>query len=173
MAQDPDFQADLARYPPRAFLREQSIWAIYVYRLGRRLLKRRPGFLRSCLLKLHSILFRVVETITGISLPIEANIGPGLRIYHFGNIFVHPDAVLGRNCTLRQGVTIGNVGIQGPVPVIEDDVEFGAYSQVLGKVRVGNGAKIGVLSVVFEDVPPKATIMGNPGRILRDAKTSS
>jgi serine O-acetyltransferase len=52
-------------------------------------------------------------------------------------------------------------------------VEFGAYSQVLGKVRVGNGAKIGVLSVVFEDVPPKATIMGNPGRILRDAKTSS
>jgi len=166
MTRDPDFKADLSRYPPRSFLREQSIWAIFVYRRGRRLLKQRPGHLRSFQLKLHSLVFRLTETITGISLPIEANIGPGLRIYHFGNIFVHHHAFIGRNCTLRQGVTIGNLGEEGPVPKIGDDVEFGAYAQVFGGVRIGNGARIGALSVVLTDVPPGATVFGNPARIL-------
>lgn len=157
----------MARYPPRAAFREQSVWAIFVYRLGRRLIKRRPGFFNSLLLKMYSLLFRTVETCTEISLPVEAQIGPGLRIYHFGNIFIHPNAIIGRNCTLRQGVSIGNIGVQGPVPIIEDDVEFGAYAQVLGQVRVGRGARIGALTLVLDDVPAGATVMGNPGRILR------
>lgn len=164
---DPDFSADLERYPPRAALREQSVWAIYVYRLGRRLMKRKSSPFRSALLKFHSVLSRIVEMSTGICLPVEAQIGPGLRIYHFGNIFIHPDAIIGRNCTLRHGVTIGNIGVQGPVPIIEDDVEFGAYAQVLGDVRVGRGAKIGTLALVLEDVPSGATVMPSPGRIIR------
>ena len=166
MMNDPDFKADLARYPPRAFFREQSLWAVYVYRLGRRIASRKPGPLRSVQLKLHSLLHRIVETITGISLPIEAKIGPGLRIYHFGNIFVDPEAIIGRNCTLRQGVSIGNVGQPGAVPVIEDGVEFGAYAQVLGNVRIGQGARIGAMSVVLYDVPPGASTLGIPARIL-------
>jgi serine O-acetyltransferase len=166
MTRDPDFKADLARYPPGSFLREQSIWAIYVYRLGRRLRNRKPGALRYILLKCYSLIFRVVETSTGISLALEAEIGPGLRIYHFGNIFVHPRAVIGRNCTLRQGVTIGNIGAEGPVPVVEDDVEFGAYAQVLGSVRIGRGAKIGVMSLVLNDVPAGVTTIGVSARIL-------
>ena len=166
MTRDPDFRADLARYPARPFLREQSIWAIWVYRFGRRVFNRKQGALRYIQSKFYALIFRIVETSTGISLAPEAQIGPGLRIYHFGNIFVHPSAVIGRNCTLRQGVTIGNLGVEGPVPVVEDDVEFGAYAQVLGDVRVGRGAKIGVLSVVLSDVPAGATALGNPARIL-------
>jgi serine O-acetyltransferase len=163
---DPDFSADLARYPPRSFFREPSIWAIFIYRLGRRVTMRKPGLLRVALLKAHSVLARIVEMSTGICLPVEAQIGPGLLIYHFGNIFVHPDAIIGRNCTLRQGVTIGNTRALGPVPIIEDDVELGAYAQVLGKVRVGRGAMVGTMTVVVEDVPPGATVMGNLGRLL-------
>jgi len=166
MTRDPDFRADLARYPSQPFLTEQSIWAIYVYRLGRRILAQKPGALRNIKLKFYKLIFRLVETSTGISLAPEAEIGPGLRIYHFGNIFVHPHAVIGRNCTLRQGVTIGNVGEEGPVPVIEDDVEFGAYAQVLGNIRVRRGAKIGPMSVVLSDVPARATAIGNPARIF-------
>ena len=166
MTRDPDFRADLARYPLHPFRREQSIWAIWVYRFGRRALNRRPGAWRYIQLRFHSLIFRLVETCTGISLPIEAQIGPGLRIYHFGNIFVHPRAVVGRNCTLRQGVTIGNVGLEGPVPVVEDDVEFGAYAQVLGNIRIGRGAKVGAMSVVLSDVPSGATTLGNVARII-------
>jgi len=97
---------------------------------------------------------------------LEARIGPGLRIYHFGNIFIHSQVVIGRNCTLRQGVTIGNRVSDGPAPLIEDDVDFGAYAQVLGNVRIGSGAKIGAMTVVLCDVPAGATAVGVPARIL-------
>jgi serine O-acetyltransferase len=169
MTRDSDFEADLARYPLGPFLKEQSIWAIAVYRFGRRVLNRRPGILRNIQLKFYWLIFRIVETSTGISLPLEARIGPGLRIYHFGNIFVHSGTVIGRNCTLRQGVTIGNRTMDGPTPVVEDDVEFGAYAQVLGRIRIGSGAKIGAMSVVLCDVPAGATAVGIPARILERA----
>ncbi|HEX4052890.1 MAG TPA: serine acetyltransferase [Tepidisphaeraceae bacterium] len=166
MSRDPDFSADLARYPRHAFAREQSIWAIATYRFGRRIDRLEPGPWRTLLTRIYWIKFRFIETVTGISLPKEAQIGPGLRIYHFGNIFVHSDAKIGANCTIRQGVTIGNRAINGPAPVVEDDVEFGAYAQVLGAIRIGRGAKIGAMSVVLEDVPAGATAVGIPARII-------
>ena len=151
---DPDWQADLARYPRRPWLKEQSIWAIAVYRFGRRVDRRKAGPLAPVLERFYWLAFRVTETLTGISIPKSVRVGPGLRIWHFGNIFVHADSVIGANCTLRQGVTIGNREDDGPSPVLEDDVELGAYAQVLGGVRVGRGAKVGAMSVVLVDVPP-------------------
>jgi serine O-acetyltransferase len=163
---DPDWQADLARYPRRPWLKEQSIWAIAVYRFGRRVDQRRPGLVRAVLGKIYWLVYRVVETLTGISIPKSVRVGPGLRIYHFGNIFVHADAEIGANCVLRQGVTIGNRHDDGPVPVLEDDVELGAYAQVLGGVRIGRGARIGAMSVVLDDIPPGATAVGAPARVV-------
>jgi serine O-acetyltransferase len=57
----------------------------------------------------------------------------------------------------------------GPVPVLEDDVELGAYAQILGGVRIGRGARIGAMSVVLCDVPPGATAVGVPARIVESA----
>ncbi len=165
---DPDYQADLARYPRRPFFKEQSIWAIWVYRYGRRTDARQPGAARSIHTKIYWLMHRVVETLTGVSLPKGARIGPGLRIYHFGNIFIHNGATIGANATLRQGVTIGNRVTDGPVPVLEDDVELGAYAQVLGGVRIGKGARIGAMSVVLKDVPAGATAVGVPARIVSE-----
>ena len=108
----------------------------------------------------------MVETLTGCSFSKSVEIGPGLRIHHFGNIFIHSAVKIGRNCTLRQGVTIGTRVDGGPAPVIEDDVDIGAGAQILGGVRVGNGAKIGALSLVLEDVPEGATAVGIPARII-------
>ena len=161
------WKADLARYPRRPFLKEQSIWAIAVYRFGRWNQARRPGLSRWFFDRLYWLLFRVVETLTGISFTKEVEIGPGIRIWHFGNIFINPNVKIGANCTLRQGVTIGNRFDGGEVPIIEDDVEFGAYAQVLGGVRVGKGAKIGAMSVVLCDVPCGATAVGIPARIIQ------
>ena len=150
---DPEWQADLARYPRRPWLKEQSIWAIAVYRFGGGTIDG-PLARRRLRERWYWLAFRVTETLTGISIPKSARVGPGLRIWHFGNIFVHANAMIGANCTLRHGVTIGNRVLDGPVPVIEDDVELGAYAQVLGGVRVGRGAKVGAMSVVLGDVPP-------------------
>lgn len=164
---DQDWIADLARYPRRPFLKEQSSWAIWVYRFGRRVDQRKPGAIRWVLTRVYWLLYRFVETATLVTLPKSADIGPGLRIYHFGPIVVHADARLGANCTLRHGVTIGNRGEDGPVPHIEDDVDVGAYAQILGGVRIGQGAKVGALSLVLDDVPPGATAVGVPARIIK------
>ncbi len=163
---DPDWQADLRRYPRRPWLKEQSIYAIAVFRFGRRVDRRSPGLIKRLLTPAYWFMFRIVETASGISLPKSATIGPGLRIWHFGNVFVHPEAVLGANCTLRQGVTIGNRRDDGPVPRLGDNVEVGAYAQILGDVAVGQGAKVGAMAVVLVDIPPGAVAVGNPARII-------
>jgi serine O-acetyltransferase len=168
---DPRFADDLLRYPKRPWLREQSIWAIAVYRFGRRNEFRKPTWRRWCLDRFYWLAFRFVETLTGISIPKTAEIGGGLRIHHFGCIFINGNAIIGRNCTLRQGVTIGNRHDGGPVPVIDDDVEFGAFAQILGGIHVRRGARIGAMSVVLEDVPAGATAVGIPARIIMPAQT--
>jgi serine O-acetyltransferase len=163
---DADWQADLERLPPRPMLKEQSAWALWVYRFGRRNDRRRGGIRKRLGDRLYWLLYRATETLTGISIPKSVEIGPGLRIHHFGNIFVHAGARLGARCTLRQGVTIGNRHEGGLVPVLEDDVDLGAYAQVLGGIRVGRGAKIGAMSVVLQDVPAGATAVGIPARVI-------
>ena len=146
--------------------KEQSAWALWVYRFGRRNDRRAPGFRRKMANRFYWLLYRITETLTGISIPKLVDVGPGMRIFHFGNIFVHAEVKIGANCTLRQGVTIGNRHPGGPVPVLEDDVELGAYAQVLGGVRIGKGAKIGAMSVVLKDVPAGCTAVGIPARII-------
>lgn len=167
MAIDKDWLADLERYAMRRpFLKEQSIWAVWAYRLGRRIDARPDGIAKKICAALYWPLFRIIETVVGISLPKSADIGPGLRIWHFGGIFLHPAVVMGANCTLRQGVTIGNRHENGPVPIIGSHVEFGAYAQVFGGVRIGDNCRIGAMSVVLCDVPDGATAVGAPARII-------
>ncbi len=171
MSMDDNWQSDLARYPVNPFLREQSIWAVWIYRHGHRILQQNDGVSKAIRMKLFWLMYRIIETGTGITLPPTANIGPGLRIWHFGNIIIHPNAVIGANCTLRQGVTIGNRYPDGPAPIIGDNVDCGAYAQILGGIRIGSNCKIGAMSVVLGDLPNNATAVGIPAKIVSIEKT--
>lgn len=102
----------------------------------------------------------------GIELSPEADIGPGLRIFHQGAITVTGKARIGARCRLRQGVTIGVRERGGEGPTIGDDVFIGAFAQIIGNVTVGDGAQIGSLSVVVTDVPAGMTAVGVPARII-------
>ncbi len=117
-------------------------------------------------MQVYWILFRAAETLTGISLPKSCRIGKGLRIWHFGGVFLNDRAVIGDNCTLRHGVTIGNRHEGGGAPVLGDNVELGACAQILGEVRIGNHCKIGAMSLVLTDMPPGSTAVGVPARIV-------
>ncbi|MET0920502.1 MAG: serine acetyltransferase [Acidimicrobiia bacterium] len=160
------WRADLARYPDRPFVREQSIWAIAVYRFGRWNDQRSPGVSRALLDRAYWAAFRIVETLTGVSFSKHTRIGPGLRVHHFGNVFVNEQSRIGANCTIHHGVTIGSAHEDGPAPIIGDGVTLGAYAQVLGGVRVGDGARIGAMTVVLHDVPAGSTAVGVPARIV-------
>jgi len=156
---------DLKRYSLREYLAEPAIWAIAVYRFGR-WAKTQPFPLSIVASLVYFPIHFVVQLATGIVLPRSAEIGPGLRINHFGGIVIHHASVIGANCTMGHGVTVGIREEEERAPTIEDDVMLGAYAQILGPVRVGRGAKVGAMSVVLADIPPGVTAAGVPARVV-------
>ena len=120
---------------------------------------------------LHPVAWAMHRRLTwklGISIPAATRIGPGLFIGHFGGIIVNHHTVIGRNCNLSQGVTLGkaNRGRNRGYPTIGDDVFIGPGAVVVGKVRIGNNVAIGANSVVTRDVPDNAVVVGVPGRVV-------
>jgi serine O-acetyltransferase len=165
---DPAWQADIARVEGTTSVwREQSLWAIWVYRFGQRVDRRPDGFGKRLLRRVYSLLFFAVETATGICIPKECTIGKGLRIWHFGGIFINGRTVIGDNCTLRHGVTIGNRYNDLSAPVIGNNVEIGAGAQILGTIRIGDHCRIGALTAVLDDMPDGSTAVGQAARIIR------
>jgi serine O-acetyltransferase len=81
----------------------------------------------------------------GISIPWRTKIGPGFYIGHFGQVVVHYRAVIGANCNISQGVTIGqaNRGPRKGYAFIGDNVYIGPGAKIVGSVRVGNNVAIG------------------------------
>ena len=163
------WKKDLARYPKKPWLKEPSIWVVYWHRHGQSVDLMKQGIFKLIQTKLYWFIYHILTLITGISLSKSIKSEGGIRIFHFGNIFLHQNVVLGKNCTLRQGVTIGNRHNDESAPIIGDDVEFGAYAQILGKVTIGKNSKIGAMSVVLNDIPENSTACGIPAKILKKA----
>jgi serine O-acetyltransferase len=104
----------------------------------------------------------------GISIPPETEIGSGFYIGHFGGIVVNERSVIGKNCNISHGVTLGeaNRGRNKGYPVIGDNVYIGPGAKIVGAVRVGNNAAIGANCVVTRDVPDHAVVVGIPGKVI-------
>jgi serine O-acetyltransferase len=110
----------------------------------------------------------LVEIATGISIPFTARIGPGLYIGHFGGIILSPETVLGENCNISQGVTIGQAGREGKqlTPIIGDRVYIGPGAKIFGGIKIGNDVAIGANAVVTKDLPDNAVAVGVPAKIV-------
>lgn len=109
---------------------------------------------------------RFWSTVAGADIPLNANIGGGLLLPHPNGIVIHPAAVIGPNCLLFQQVTLGSGGPKAGVPVLGGHVDVGAGAKLLGGITIGDHAKIGANAVVLNDVPPGATAVGVPARII-------
>ncbi|MBC8414610.1 MAG: serine acetyltransferase [Nitrospira sp.] len=116
--------------------------------------------------KLVVLIYRFWSVITGADIPLGTEIGGGLLIPHPNGIVMHPDAVIGPNCLIFQGVTIGTGGKLPGLPVIGGHVDIGSGAKILGGVTIGDHAKIGANAVVLCDVPGGATAVGVPASIL-------
>lgn len=175
------FSADIARYRAKGYRGKElwlnpAVWSIGCYRLGNWLYVARPFVLIRIPLKLVSYAAnKWCEIVMEMCIDPHASIGPGLYIGHIGGVHINPQAVLGRNCDLAHRVTIGAsaMGRQG-APVLGDDVYVGTGATLVGKIKVGNGAKIAANTLVMSNIPEGATVMGVPGRIvMRPAKPLS
>lgn len=97
----------------------------------------------------------------GIAIGRNATIGPGFYIGHHGGIVISSGAVLGRNCSVSQGVTIGvsGSGQRRGCPRIGDDVYVAPGAKLFGPITIGSDVKIGANAVVHRDVPSGETVV--------------
>ncbi len=110
---------------------------------------------------------RRTSTIHHAEIDHRARIGPGLYLMHHTGVYVGPVGI-GDNCVLHHNVTIGQrvaAGNQG-VPRIGHDVWIGPGATITGDVTIGDGATISAGTVIARDVPPRALVAGNPGRVV-------
>lgn len=103
-----------------------------------------------------------------ISIPHDTKIGEGFFISHFGGIVVNKSVVIGKNCNISQGVTIGYAsrGDRKGCATIGDHVYIGPGAKIVGAIRIGNNVAIGANCVVTKDVPDNSVIVGIPGKVI-------
>lgn len=106
---------------------------------------------------------------TGIEIHPGAVIGKGFFIDHGSGVIIGETAVIGNNVTLYQGVTLGGTGKETGKrhPTLKDNVMVSAGAKIIGSFTIGENSKIGAGSVVLEEVPPNCTVVGVPGRIVK------
>ena len=109
------------------------------------------------------------RAVTGVEIHPAARIGGDFFIDHGSGVVIGETAEIGDRVTLYQGVTLGGTGFQRGKrhPTVEDNVTIGSGAKLLGPITVGHGAKVGANTVVVDDVPPRATVVGNPGHTVR------
>jgi serine O-acetyltransferase len=145
-----------------------GIWALLVYRFGHARFMVRNKIIRAPWTLVYLVLNRLAEILCGISIGSAARIGRRLTIEHHGCIVVHGSSVIGDDCLIRHGVTLGNTGYDDPLgaPTIGSRVQIGAGAKILGRITIGNDVIIGANAVVTRDVPDKAVVGGIPARPL-------
>lgn len=97
----------------------------------------------------------------GFDISYRTQIGKGFYIGHFGNIVIHGDAIIGENCNISQGITIGvsNYGEKKGVPTIGNRVFIGPNTCVFGNISIGNNVTIGANTVVTDSVSDGMTVL--------------
>lgn len=105
---------------------------------------------------------------TGIEIHPNARIGRGFFIDHGMGVVIGETAVVGENCTIYQGVTLGGTSLSHGKrhPTLGNNVTVGVGAALLGPIVIGDNAKIGGGSVVVKDVPANATAVGVPARVV-------
>lgn len=144
------------------FLLNQGLHAILFYRIAHFL------HLRGYRILAH-LLSNISRFFTGIEIHPAAIIGRRLLIDHGMGVVIGETAIIGDDCTILQGVTLGGRGnMKGKRhPTLANGVFVGAGAKILGNIDIGNNVRIGANAVVLTDIPENATAVGVPARIKK------
>ena len=154
----------------KTLLLTQGAWATAVYRL-RRWAEYECGsqVVRAIMKIVGGVLQLLVELTTGITIEIRADIGPGLYIGHYGNIFIGGDVTIGKLVNISQEVSVGYGGRGqnwGRPRSIGDCVYIAPGAKIVGKITIGSNVVVGANSVVSKSIPDNAVVLGVPARII-------
>lgn len=126
--------------------------------------QQKSGAIARLLCRSYVLQHRFWSVVTGADIPLNCQIGGGLKLTHPNGVVIHPKASIGVNCLILQQVTIAkDVKIGG-------HVDIGAGAKIIHSVSIGNHAKIGANAVVVKNVPEGATAVGVPARIIDSHK---
>jgi len=118
---------------------------------------------------LARLISQIGRFLTGIEIHPGAKIGKRLFIDHGMGIVIGETAIIGDDCTIYHGVTLGGTGkdINKRHPTLKNNVIVGCGAQILGNITIGNNVKIGANTVVLNDIPDNSTVVGIKGTIKK------
>ena len=142
----------------------EGFWAIFQYRVANFVSKFKIPVLKHLCQFFCLIWQKGIELLTGVSIPSSASIGHSFYIGHFGGIIINANVIIGNNCNISQGVTIGVSGLNENrgVPKIGNNVYLGANCVVAGDISVGDNVIVSACSLVTRDVESGSVVMGVP-----------
>jgi len=143
------------------FFNYPGLWALFFYRIANALYKRGLRFI-------PRFISAIGQFLTTIDIHPAATIGCRVFIDHGVGVVIGETAIIGDDVLIYQQVTLGGVSTSHGKrhPTVENNVVVGAGAKVLGNITLGQGCKVGTNSVVLKDVPPFATAVGIPARII-------
>ncbi len=153
----------------RLLLFEQGVWALICYRAGNHLQRRRlPPGLHQFVMFFYHVWWKQVQIATGINIKPDCTIGPGLYLGHWGQIFIHPDVVIGRDCNIAHEVTLGIGCVDGEwgVPRVGDRVYIAPGAKIIGPISLADGTVVGANAVVTRSTDEDAVVAGVPARVI-------
>ena len=165
-----DIQFVIARDPSVHSAREVLLWhtgmhAVWAYR-------RQHWLWEHGMRGLASFCSRRSRKRYGVDIAPGATIGRRFMIDHGMGVVIGETSIIGDDCLIYQGVTLGMTGKHGGKrhPTLGNNVMVGAGTIVLGDIHVGNNVKVAAGSVVVHDVPDNTTVVGNPAHVVRENK---
>ena len=151
-----------ARNGFEVFLLYSGLHAVIYYRFSH-------WFFRHHMRFIARMISQFARFMTGIEIHPGAQIGWGLFIDHGSGVVIGETTVIGNDCTLYQGVTLGGTGKDSGKrhPTLGDNVMVGSGAKILGPFKVGDNARIAANAVVLEEIPADCTAVGVPARVVR------
>ncbi|MFP4656404.1 MAG: serine O-acetyltransferase EpsC [Candidatus Woesearchaeota archaeon] len=119
---------------------------------------------------LARLISQIMRFLTGIEIHPGARIKKGFFIDHGMGIVIGETVIIGKDCSIFHGVTLGGTGKHKGKrhPTLEDNVYVGAQATILGPVKIGKNSKVGAETVIInKDVPKNCTVVGAPGKIVK------
>lgn len=154
-------QDPAARSVLEVVLTYSGLHAVWAHRIAHALFRNKLFFLAR-------VISQVSRFFTGIEIHPGAKIGRRFFIDHGMGVVIGETCVIGDDCILFQGVTLGGTGKERGKrhPTLGNNVLVATGAKVLGSITLGDNSKVGAGSVVLKDVPPNATVVGIPGKVV-------
>ena len=154
---DPAAKSDV-----EVLLLSSGVHAILAYRVAHKLYLSKHYFSAR-------LISQVARSATGIEIHPGATIGKSFFIDHGMGVVIGETTVIGDNCSIYQGVTLGGTGkdVGKRHPTLGDNVMVGAGAKVLGPFTIGDNSKIAAGAVVIKEIPEESTAVGVPARVVR------